>query len=104
MSNFNEKLAVLTDAIEKELSATMNPSDVRETMTEVRAALSVQPLPEPETPVSIEMVAAGRTVWLSNPNAPPHVLLPIIYRAMDAVKPVPTVDEAQPVEVQIRKP
>lgn len=60
---------------------------------EVLSALADQEA-APVDPVSFDMIAAGRAAWLNNPSAPVHVLLPAIYLAMDAAKPVQVADPA----------
>jgi hypothetical protein len=39
--------------------------------------------PPPKIPVTVGMIDVGRETWRNNPSAAPHVLLPLIYRAME---------------------
>lgn len=79
-----EPMATPDDAAVSRAQASLAANGVRVDADVVREALTAAETPEPDKiPVSDGMFRAGLKVWLDQPAASPHVLLPAIYRAME---------------------
>lgn len=74
----------MDDAAVKRAQAVLDKKGIKVGVLVLREAIeAAQQPPPPPIPVSIGMIEAGRTYWKLHPDAPLHVMLPEMYRAME---------------------